>query len=644
MEEEPQTDPARDALRRYFGHADFRDGQGEVVERLLAGESVLAVFPTGTGKSLCFQLPALVSDGLTVVISPLLALVKDQVDRLQAHGHAAERMDSTQDAAESARVIARIESGDLRLLYLSPERFAREDTRRMLRRLDLSMLVVDEAHCVVEWGHQFRPDYLLLARHVRRLPFRRVAAFTATATKAAAREIRRAFRIPKGSEIRLPAARPNLALHVASCRTAEKDALLRAALAESEGPALVYVARRQAAEAVTAMLRADGLAVRAFHAGLPSGIRSEVLGSFLRGETRVVVATIAFGMGIDKADIRQVIHYHLPRSLEGYAQECGRAGRDGLPARCLCLASRGDLLAQRSLITAAAPDPRAVEELVSRLLRAAPETEVSLYDWSVAGDIEMDEIDGILTRLELRGIVRRLGSRPGQYRFRWMRGIDAAISGRPARETAMVRRLQQLSDEVFGRRRIEVDAFAADCGITPARVDTLMRSLAASGDARVEPRRFLYRLRVSPPDNTAGWSRQFAAELDQRRQDALERLGQVERLLRKKSCMAAALAAHFGDRGLPPCGKCGPCTGHPPLSWPPDPPPKLTDADRDLARGVVAEKHAALSSPLRLARFLFGRSSPAIRHARLSSHPAFGHLGRHDFQDLTALATALLHG
>ena len=330
---------AEAVLREQFGFEGFRDGQEAVVTRLLDGKSVLAIFPTGGGKSLCYQLPALMLDGLTLVISPLIALMKDQLDFLVAHGAPAARLDSTLTREENLQLFDDLRAGRLKLLYISPERLGNERFLQTIKQHTISLLAIDEAHCISEWGHNFRPDYLKIAQLAQDLRVERVLALTATATPAVAEDVREAFDIADGDEVHTGFYRPNLKLSVVPCGEAERDgALLERIQKRPTGPTIVYVTLQKTAEQVAARLSEAGLNASAYHAGLKPEDRSAIQDRFMASEAAIIVATIAFGMGVDKADIRYVYHYNLPKGLESYSQEIGRAGRDGKTSVCEMLA------------------------------------------------------------------------------------------------------------------------------------------------------------------------------------------------------------------------------------------------------------------------------------------------------------------
>ncbi|RUM37411.1 MAG: RecQ family ATP-dependent DNA helicase, partial [Desulfobulbus sp.] len=342
-------------LKQVFGFDAFLPGQQQVIDTVLAGRSALAVFPTGQGKSLCYQLPALHLPGLTLVISPLMALMKDQVDFLRSKDIAAARLDSSLQFNEINEIYNQLDQGSLKLLYVAPERFTNERFVGLVSRLDISLMVIDEAHCISEWGHNFRPDYLKLAELAGVLKVSAVLALTATATPKVAADISTAFAVQPGDVVQTGFYRPNLTLRFEP--SPDPDQSLLDHIGNSDpGPTIVYVTLQKTAEKVAGLLTKAGHEARAYHAGLKDELRQDVQDWFMDSETAIVVATIAFGMGIDKANIRYVYHYNLPKSLENYAQEIGRAGRDGQPSICIMLGGGNDLVTLENFVYGDTPD------------------------------------------------------------------------------------------------------------------------------------------------------------------------------------------------------------------------------------------------------------------------------------------------
>jgi len=351
-----QLDAARQALRQAFGYDDFRPGQAPVIEALLTGTDVLAVMPTGAGKSMCYQIPALVTGGLTVVVSPLVALMEDQVAALRLNGIAAETINSARDRATNVEAWRRVAAGEVRLLYLSPERLMTGRMIAALRGLGPRMFAVDEAHCISRWGAAFRPEYEQLGALRSAFPGARLAAFTATADPATRDDI--ALKL-FGDPPRIFVAgfdRPNITLGVAP-RTRWQDQLDDFLKSRPHESGIVYCLSRKNVEQVAEHLRAAGLNALPYHAGMEAATRAAHQDRFMTESPVVMVATIAFGMGIDKPDIRFVAHTHLPASIEAYYQEIGRAGRDGLPAETLLLFGLDDVRMRRQFIEQEASDP-----------------------------------------------------------------------------------------------------------------------------------------------------------------------------------------------------------------------------------------------------------------------------------------------
>jgi ATP-dependent DNA helicase RecQ len=336
----------RAELRRIFGFPEFRPGQADAVSAALADRDALVVMPTGSGKSLCYQLPALVRADLTLVVSPLVSLMRDQVQALRAIAPGrVEVVNAQEGSAANEQALSRLAAGETRLLYVAPERFGARGFAQRLGFERVGLFVVDEAHCVSQWGHDFRPEYFALADAARKLGARATMAVTATATPRVADDIVSRLALRSPVRVRTGFDRPNLEFDVVSCGAAsEKRRRIAAALGQADAlPAIVYTGTREASESLAAHLtRALSMPVLSYHAGLERGLRSLTQERFMAGACRVIVATNAFGMGIDKANVRTVCHASVPPSLEAYYQEAGRAGRDGLRARCLLFAEKRD--------------------------------------------------------------------------------------------------------------------------------------------------------------------------------------------------------------------------------------------------------------------------------------------------------------
>jgi ATP-dependent DNA helicase RecQ len=417
------------ALHEHFGFQAFRPGQREACEAALAGRDVLVVMPTGSGKSLCYQLPALLREDLTVVVSPLVALMQDQVEALEARGlgHRVRLVNAQQDPSVNAESLRLAAAGELRLLYVAPERFSSPGFFDRLSGAGVGLFVVDEAHCVSQWGHDFRPDYFRLADAARALGADALLASTATATPRVAVDIARRLGLRDPLNVATGFDRPNLAFVVASPAPHEKRALMVEALrAEDALPAIVYAGTRAGAEEIAADL-SDALGQEAlpYHAGLERSNRAEVQRRFLRDETPVVVATNAFGMGVDKPNVRTVLHASVPASLEAYYQEAGRAGRDGAPARALLLAEKRDKALHVHFIKREEIEPDLPGSLADRLIASADgEGRYSVEARELTAGLGYDRLRSLLGHLARAGVISPSPAAPDRVAGRVLARFD----------------------------------------------------------------------------------------------------------------------------------------------------------------------------------------------------------------------------
>lgn len=339
-------------LKKYFGHSEFRPGQAEIIDHILAGQDCLGVMPTGAGKSVCYQIPALAMDGTAIVISPLISLMKDQVESLTQAGVSAAYINSSLDTHEYFNVLDRASAGELKILYVAPERLSSEGFLRICKGLKIPLVAVDEAHCVSHWGQDFRPSYLKITDFVQSIPDRPVlAAFTATATDIVKQDIVRILGLRQPFSVTTGFDRANLYFEVRPTEQRNKDAVLLGILREMPGrSAIVYCSTRKNVDSVGEFLRLNKVNAQCYHAGLDEVTRRQAQEDFIYDRCNVMVATNAFGMGIDKSDVALVVHYNMPKDIESYYQEAGRAGRDGSPARCILLYSKGDVRTAEFLI------------------------------------------------------------------------------------------------------------------------------------------------------------------------------------------------------------------------------------------------------------------------------------------------------
>ena len=356
------------SLRQHFGFEDFREGQREVIGSILEGKDAVVVMPTGSGKSLCYQLPAMILDGVTLVVSPLIALMKDQVDALQARGLPATFINSSISEPEQRARIDALRRREHKLVYIAPERFRSSRFNAALQEIPISLFAVDEAHCISTWGHDFRPDYMRLRNVIKSLNKVQTLALTATATPYVRSDIIQQLGLSHPQTFVSGFDRPNLSIEVAHTqREREKITRIRGLARQTNGSGIIYASTRKAVEQVGAKLKALDLKVSEYHAGMSDALRVRAQDDFMSGRTQMIVATNAFGMGIDKPDIRFVVHYQMPGSIEAYYQEIGRAGRDGLPSTCVLLFNYADKNTHDFFIEGSYPDISVIKQIYDSL-------------------------------------------------------------------------------------------------------------------------------------------------------------------------------------------------------------------------------------------------------------------------------------
>lgn len=629
------------ALEDHFGHRSLRDGQAEVISRVIKGVNTLAVLPTGGGKSLCYQFPATVLEGLVVVVSPLIALMRDQVDALEKKGVSAARIDSSTGEAARLETLARIESGALRILYLSPEKLSEPAMLKLLKNVRISLVAIDEAHCISEWGHSFRPSYIRIPKLARSLKPGCVLALTATASPAAAREIRRAFGILRRDQVQTSFYRKNLHYGVSVCPAEEKRGKLLDILADpSNAPAIVYATRRGDVEELAKFLRDAGVPARAYHAGMPADARAGVQDGFTRHRFGVICATIAFGMGVDMPDVRCVVHYHPPKSPEGWMQESGRAGRDGKASRCELLVNGDDRAMLEGMVRAKQPGRAAVRAVLDNIFSQAPSAIVSRYHLSTLNDVPAELLDILLVRLEIGGWITRDGAS-------WMWCHLVPLRWDAAARQRLLRGFPAKQREVFAkmlasRRRTNLLELSGGDVVKMNRLVSQLRELEAGGEVKLKMSHSLVHYRVKhTPENIRELADEMLETFREHSGHELERLGEVFNMAVSRRCIAAAIVGYFGEKLGAPCGRCASCLGKKrPRTLPRTPAAEVSLAEMQTIRELVAEKRPALSSPERLARFLGGIHSPAMMRYRLYSHSAWGLLERLPHDDILAHARA----
>lgn len=643
------TTDIHNALKQTFGFDQFRGGQEQTITQLLAGDSSLAIFPTGSGKSLCYQFAALHLPHLTLVVSPLLALMKDQLSFLASKGIAAASIDSTLSPAQNQQVMASVRSGEIKILMVSVERFKNERFRQFIGSVALSMLVVDEAHCISEWGHNFRPDYLKLPAYRDELNIPLVLLLTATATKAVKRDMANKFGIAEGHIVQTGFYRPNLDLAVVPVSTAEKDTQLLSQIQSQQGAGIVYVTLQQSAERVADFLCQNNLNAAAYHAGFDSDKRQHIQEQFMSGGIQIIVATIAFGMGIDKSDIRFVIHYDLPKSIENYSQEIGRAGRDGQPSKCITLANLDGLNTVENFVYGDTPELVAIDFVLNSIRneRQNGNWELQLVSLSNASNVRQLPLKTLLVQLELLGVVRPMYAYFAEFKYKFVKPkeqILAQFNGERRDFVAAIFHNTNMK-KVWGEP--DFDALFANYSSDRGRVITALEYLQETSCIELETKRmtevFSVNEQTLADTELSNKLHQYFVEKEQKE---IKRIAALIRFFELDNCLSSNLSRYFDDQQAPEqCGHCSVCRGQVAKlsysqhqNWPSD--EQLSQVLADLKNHLAGKLSQPLSDEL-LCRFLAGLSVPIFARNKVRKLSGFAMCENFRYADIRSKVQSL---
>ena len=630
-------------LEQVFGYPQFRAGQEAVVSAVLAGRSAAAIFPTGSGKSLCYQLPALLLPHLTLVVSPLLALMQDQLAFLQRHGIAAASIDSAQSREDASSVMARAKAGELKILMISVERLKNERFRNFLQQVPISLLVVDEAHCISEWGHNFRPDYLKLPDYQRQFNIPQALLLTATATPNVIADMQTKFAIAEADVITTGFYRANLNLWVEPVSgAAKRQRLVQWMGARIGQPSIVYVTLQRTAEQIAEHLNQQGISANAYHAGLPHEQRESIQRQFMGGQLNCIVATIAFGMGIDKSDIRNVVHFDLPKSIENYSQEIGRAGRDGQPSDCLVLANRDSLNVLENFVYGDTPELQGIRCVLDELREAIAEGqwEFMLLPLSDQSNIRQLPLKTLLVQLELRGLIAPRYAYFAEYRFKFLIEPELLLAKFEGERQQFVAAIIQTSSRARTWATVNFDTLYSQHQADRNRVVKALDYFQEKGWIELESKQMteVYSLLVEDFD-AAALSQELHAYFTAHERGEIERIHAMLALFASETCLSYRLAQYFGDEQAPrQCGHCSVCAGQ--VAYLPEPPalPPLVDKNFDALCGAFIHKHQDYTGSYppaeRLTRFLCGISVPMFTKMKARAIPGFAALENYPYAEV----------
>ncbi len=656
-----------ESLQQHFGFDSFRAGQEQAISQLLQGQSTLAIFPTGSGKSLCYQFTATQLPHLTLVVSPLIALMKDQLAFLQSKGIAAACLDSSLTPQQSQAVMQSVHAGETKILMVSVERFKNERFRRFIETVTISMLVVDEAHCISEWGHNFRPDYLKLPQYCQALNIPLVLLLTATATKQVKLDMAAKFAIQPEHIVQTGFYRANLDLTTLAVAEQDKKAVLLEQISKmsqlhGHASGIIYVTLQQTAEHVAQFLQEAGINACAYHAGFASETRGQIQHDFMSNKTQIIVATIAFGMGIDKSDIRFVIHYDLPKSIENYSQEIGRAGRDNLPSHCITLANLDGLTTLENFIYADTPEQSSIAYVLETIESQKNNGlwEMQLLALANESNIKQLPLKTLLVQLELLGIIQAKYSYFADFKIKLLQPIEQILARfDDNRRDFLVRVFNAVAfKKVWGS--LDFTQLLQDASIERSRVITALEYLQQQELIVLETKAMtdVYAVQVNAIA-VQELSQQLYHYFADKERKEVARIGNLIDFFQLKTCLSVNLTCYFDDSsfqqqmtqqsGSYQCCHCSVCRGHSisltvtnqDLVWPSE--EIILSALAKLKNALADKTHLPITIES-YCRFLAGMTSPLFTRNKVRQMDGFGLCQQHAYQDIRDhLAQLLQH-
>jgi len=625
-------------LQKHFGFNTFLKGQEDVIHKVMDKQSAAAIFPTGAGKSLCYQLPAMLLPGMTLVVSPLLSLMKDQLDFLQDNNIPAARLDSTLAKDEYNVVLESAKNGELKILMIAVERFKNERFRSHLQKMNISLLVVDEAHCISEWGHNFRPEYLKLPAYQEEFGINQSLLLTATATTQVRDDMCAKFNIPKENVFVTGFYRDNLFLQITPTdNTEKKDRLLQRIQQTPQDPTIVYVTLQKTAEDVAAYLGANKINAHPYHAGMENEKREEIQNKFMDGMLACIVATIAFGMGIDKKDIRRIIHYDLPKSIENYSQEIGRSGRDGKPALCEVLANRDSIHILENFIYGDTPEKNSI----LHLLRGIKENKGFVWEiktTSLANELNIRilPLKTLLVYLAMAEIIRPKFTYFAEYSFKYKAKPSDIINSFEGERKRFVAAVLNHCQTKKIWTTVDIQAILDSYDTDRQRILAALEYFEDKGWIDLQSRQAVevYDI-LTQAFRIEDIAEKMDALFKQKESLEIQRIHNMVGFFESDACISKQLAAYFGEHlAKEGCGHCSFCKNGKALL-------QTTTRLKPLAqfdfKTITAEFTQAVGeqfSEVNLTKFLCGIYTPVFSKLKIKQLPYFGILESYPFLEV----------
>ena len=625
-------------LQKYFGFNTFLKGQEDVIGKVIDHQSAAAIFPTGAGKSLCYQLPAMLLPGMTLVVSPLLSLMKDQLDFLQDNNIAAARLDSTLAKNDYSRILESAKNGELKILMIAVERFKNERFRAQLEKIDVTLLVVDEAHCISEWGHNFRPEYLKLPDYQKEFKIAQTLLLTATATTQVRDDMCAKFNMLKDNVFVTGFYRDNLFLQITPTDNSEKkDRLLQKIQKTPQDPTIVYVTLQKTAEDVAAFLCANKINAHPYHAGMENDKREQIQNKFMDGTLACIVATIAFGMGIDKKDIRRIIHYDLPKSIENYSQEIGRSGRDGMPAICEVLANRDNIHILENFIYGDTPEKPSIFELL-RTIKENKDFVWEIKTVKLANELNIRilPLKTLLVYLAMEKVIRPKLTYFEEYSFKYKKNATHIISSFEGERKQFISAVMSHCRTRKIWTTVDIPAILNSYATDRQRILAALEYFEEKGWIELQSRQAVevYDI-LTQAFNIDDMAEKMYALFKKKESLEIQRIHNMVSLFESDACISKQLAEYFGEHlEKESCGHCSFCkSGKAVLQTTTE----LKPLSQFEFKTITAEFTQAVGgqfSEVNLTKFLCGIYTPVFSKLKIKKLPYFGILESYPFLEV----------